>query len=141
MDLEAIVWALFLLSYLRAEPILPRRVSRAIGWLGELSYSMYLLHYLVAMIFQARQWYPHLSDNPNWNALGGGLLVLLPVTVAISLLTYGLVERPFLALRGVYLGPPLPLRLVSAGPAAGLDAASRSNPNDRDDLKRRIAKT
>lgn len=106
MDGEAVIWGFFLLTYLRAERILPRLLSRVLEGFGELSYSLYLLHFLVATIFQTHGWYPHLSKDLNWNALWGSLLVILPVTLGVSLLTYGLIERPFLALRGVYLGPP-----------------------------------
>ncbi len=75
---------------------------------GELGYSTYLLHYLVAVVFQTYGWYPHFAANPNWNAFLGSTLVLLPVTLVFSGFTYALIERPFLALRGRYLGEPFP---------------------------------
>jgi peptidoglycan/LPS O-acetylase OafA/YrhL len=77
---------------------------------------MYLLHYVVAVVFNAHGFFPRLSDNPNWNAFLASMLVLLPVTLVFSGLTYALIERPFLALRGEYLGEPFPRRVVDGEP-------------------------
>ncbi len=116
MDLEALVWGLFILSYMRVAWLWPRAISRALELVGELSYSMYLLHYVVAAVFNTNGFFPHLSDNPNWSAFLASTLVLLPVTLVFSGLTYALIERPFLALRGHYLGELLLRPAVDSEP-------------------------
>jgi len=108
LDLEGVVWAGFLLTYLHVARFLPRAVDRVLSLLGEVSYSTYLLHFLFATTFASYGSYPTFSANPSWNALWGTLLMIVPATLAMSALTYTFVERPFLGLRGQYLGEPFP---------------------------------
>src|ERR1700690_668597 len=80
LDLEALIWAFFLLSYVRVARLWPRAISRGLELLGEISYSMYLLHYVVAVDFESHGLFPRLAADPNYNALFASMLVLLPVT-------------------------------------------------------------
>ena len=67
-----------------------------------MSFSTYVLHNLVIAAYNARL--PPLATGagPVADALATGAL-LLPAVLALSAITYHLIERPFLALRGGYL--------------------------------------
>ncbi len=101
--LEGGVWALFLLSYLAVSPSIGRRVSAALAKVGELSFSMYLLHHSLTWFVVRRGW----VIDPGWGrptaAVLTTTLVALPIVLAVSALTYNAIEKPFLALRGRYV--------------------------------------
>jgi len=59
-------------------------------WLGTISYSIYLWHYPIL------QWVKAPLDGMN-AGLAGYLLAAVPLTIAVSALSYYAVERPFLA--------------------------------------------
>ena len=73
-------------------------------YLGELTYSIYLVHTLV----------PPLLRHDALSLLGGSNAMALGVTLALSVLLHHGVERPFLRLRA---------RLLAARPAARLEIA------------------
>jgi peptidoglycan/LPS O-acetylase OafA/YrhL len=66
-----------------------------LSWLGAVSYSVYLLHYVV--IYLARSWLVANQDGAWWQRLGlaAGYLAALLV---LSYACYRLVELPFQAL-------------------------------------------
>ena len=69
--------------------------GRVLGWLGLISYSLYLWHYPLLKFAQ----------HFNWNATGGGLAMLqniallVPAILIVSWLSQYFVERPFLVER------------------------------------------
>jgi peptidoglycan/LPS O-acetylase OafA/YrhL len=91
--MQAVLWAGFVLIYLRSE--LPIPFSRALATLGKYSYSMYVWHIAVLYALQSR--FPFLSPYTF------GLLVVLPATIALAAVSYHLIERPFLELRVRYV--------------------------------------
>ncbi|MDQ7909734.1 acyltransferase [Phytohabitans sp. ZYX-F-186] len=120
VDVEGGVWALVILTYAATcrGTSLP---SRVVAKVGETSYSIYLLHFLVVS---------YLADNgylielrwlsPIENALLTTAVIVVPVVLAISALTYQSVEQPFLRMRIKYLLPVPP-------PSHRLPPADRSD--------------
>ena len=112
---EAAMWAAFMWAYLgtrwRGPLALRTRVDTALAALGAMSFSIYVMHNLVISAYNARL--PLLSFfdllpgvyGPISHTLATGLVVVLPMVLAVSTLTYWLIERPFLSLRGPYLKP------------------------------------
>ncbi|MEV3992197.1 acyltransferase [Streptomyces sp. NPDC049837] len=104
---EGAVWALVVAVYVASV-----RQSRG-GWLsrgaarlGEVSFSVYLTHFMVLTVIGewGSRWFPG-GLPPVWCAFLVTLLVALPLTVAVSFVTYHAIELPFLRLRRPYLGP------------------------------------
>lgn len=77
--------------------------SRLLSRLGEISYSLYLTHFMVLTTLVARVDLPRLGGSPWRDALVWSLLVFLPLSVALATLTYSVVEKPFLELRRRYV--------------------------------------
>lgn len=105
LDVEGAVWALAILTYV-ATCRATNALSRATAKVGELSYSIYLLHFMLIFVINSQQWWvtvPGLSFKAN--ALLTTLVVLVPLVVACSMVTYYGVELPFLRMRMKYLLP------------------------------------
>jgi peptidoglycan/LPS O-acetylase OafA/YrhL len=102
---EALAWAPLLLTYTCFAERLPRWIGSPLAAFGTISYSIYLLHN-ACIAALPRLWYPQLSPDPNSHALLYVLYVVLPALIALSALSYYVVERPFLALRVSYLRQP-----------------------------------
>lgn len=69
-------------------------LSRALAWVGNFSYSLYLVHWPI-LVFTRSAW---LGDPP-----ASGMLVAVVLSVGLSWLLYHLVEEPFR--RGFYTAP------------------------------------
>jgi peptidoglycan/LPS O-acetylase OafA/YrhL len=103
---EAVVWGGFVLGYLFLAERLPGAVARVLASIGEVSFSMYLLH--VTVISVALRLGPMtFGYGPFGAALLNGFLIVLPGAVALSWVSYRVIERPFLSLRVRYLGDPV----------------------------------
>lgn len=81
-------------------------MDRLLASLGAISFSIYVMHNLVIAAFKAQL--PGLATGagPVADALATGALLVLPAVLAVAAVTYHLIERPFLALRGPYLADP-----------------------------------
>ncbi len=99
---EGAVWAAFVLGYVAWANDARRWWSRAVAWIGEISYSIYLLHFVVIWSLLRSGLVPVWSGRFVVDALLNTLLLALPITLAVSALSYRFVERPFLSLRGTY---------------------------------------
>jgi peptidoglycan/LPS O-acetylase OafA/YrhL len=103
--LEAAVWALFIGAYLNVADAIPARLSSSLCAIGALSFSIYMTHRIVIDTLIADGTLPH------WSPLRITILVALPITLGLSCLTYFVIEKPFLELRGSYRkatnAPPL----------------------------------
>ncbi len=95
---EAALWSLLIIAFINF-PISCPKLEKVLAKCGEVSYSMYLLHLLVILNFSDLKLLP----NPFMNALLISAIVILPVTMALSFLTYYLIEKPFLGFRKKYL--------------------------------------
>jgi peptidoglycan/LPS O-acetylase OafA/YrhL len=106
--LEGLFYGILTASYLslpvRGIPILGRMAA----WLGSVSYSIYLCHYIVTQAaFSAANSLGIRFGTPLQVVLfayGG----VLPAVVGFSALTYYVVELPFLRMRRPYLRGPSP---------------------------------
>ena len=103
--LEAVAWGTVVITYLQSAFSFGRWGSLALNRLGEVSYSIYVMHLIVLWALWGYVGGIRIADNPWWNALGHGVLFVLPATCAVSFVTYRLVERPFLRMRRRYLVP------------------------------------
>lgn len=106
VDLEGLVWALVIASYVAAFENRRGIVTRALARVGEVSFSIYLLHYavVVGVVTTAH----HLIVGTGGTICSGflsGVLVALPITVAIAFISYNAIEKPFLGLRVKYVLP------------------------------------
>jgi len=100
--IEGALWAAFVLGYVACANAASGLWSRALARIGEVSYSIYLLHFVVIWSL-LRLGLPHVfTGGFVVDALLNTALVALPITLAVSALSYAFVERPFLRLRGNY---------------------------------------
>lgn len=122
--LEGMAWGFVALAYLqcRAPAALERwgaPLGAVLAWLGTMSFSIYVWHYPIVMLhgqmpemgFLGRSWMVDLA------------VVILPAVIAVSALSFYVIERPFLALRGRYLGGAVPLPSPAPAPAQGYGPA------------------
>jgi peptidoglycan/LPS O-acetylase OafA/YrhL len=126
-SVDGFVWAFFLITYLPVSHFVPRPISRVIGFMGECSFSVYLLHFLVLTILIVSRYVIRFPTDTISGALLNVTLVLLPITYGLSALTYLVIEKPFLDLRRSYL-KELPVPAAEPQPAAGLAAAAPATP-------------
>jgi peptidoglycan/LPS O-acetylase OafA/YrhL len=128
---EGALWAVFLVAYLAvARTILPKIVQSGLTRFGVVSYSFYLLHFAVIYAAIHVGAFVRLTGSPYPDAIVTTLIVVLPVTLALSVLTYNTVEAPFLALRPQYIRRPLSLTAnQDAGPPFA--TATRAGLNSR----------
>jgi peptidoglycan/LPS O-acetylase OafA/YrhL len=103
---EGLVCAALLLTYLSFSAFVPSIVSRLLTAMGTVSYSTYLLHFpiLVALIHAKLVIrFPERTFDP---ALLNTVILLVPLTYAVSTITYLGIERPFFQFRRKYVGAP-----------------------------------
>ena len=87
--------------------------SRLLARLGVISYSLYLAHFMVLRILVAKVDLPRLGFSMWLDSLVWSVLVFVPLTVALSALTYSVVEKPFLELRKRYVTTPEEARVAA----------------------------
>lgn len=100
LTIEAILWSLVIYSYCTATFSINQRIDATLAYLGGLSFSMYLLHLPIYYILQ-RKLIP--MDTNITMHLVKVILVVIPVTIMVSAITYAYVEKPFLKLRVRYV--------------------------------------
>tara|TARA_B110000459_G_C16550681_1_gene466587 strand:- start:861 stop:1430 length:570 start_codon:yes stop_codon:yes gene_type:complete len=104
--IEGGMWAAFILGYLSFSRWVPKLVSAVLIKLGVISYSVYLLHFVLVDITIKQGWLVNVGpDNIIGSAYATSVLVILPLSLAVSIMTYHFIEKPFLKLRGVYRQP------------------------------------
>jgi peptidoglycan/LPS O-acetylase OafA/YrhL len=102
---EGLVWGLFALSYISVFHSANNLFSKVITKIGEMSFSLYLLHFTVLYILVDKGLYFSFGHGPFVNALLNTITLVLPITLVISVLTYNTIEKSFLGLRVRYLKP------------------------------------
>ncbi|MDI3387700.1 acyltransferase [Streptomyces sp. B-S-A8] len=130
IDVEGFVWALLVLTYV-ATVTSTCLASRALAKVGEMSFSLYLLHFLVITVFLARNRWIEPTGNPVWDAFFTTVLGVLPVSLAIAAVTFHGIERPFLRWRRPYLDPDKPRIAAQADGTRALPDAAPAEPAPR----------
>lgn len=100
---EGCLWAAFTLCYLRAAAALPKILATPLTRLGVISYSLYLVHFVVINICMRNGMFIRMTGTAYYDALLTTAFVALPIAIAISVLLYGTIERPFMQLRPRYV--------------------------------------
>jgi peptidoglycan/LPS O-acetylase OafA/YrhL len=108
---QGLMFAGFALLYLRSSFRLP--YASAFAYLGKISYSLYVWHTIVFLAAVKLR----LNFLPAYEM---GLLVIFPASFLLSVLSYYLIERPFLSMRVVYVRQEQ--RVEHGLPADPLDA-------------------
>jgi peptidoglycan/LPS O-acetylase OafA/YrhL len=103
VDVEAVVWAGVIVTYVSTARFVQGRMSTAAAWLGERSYGMYLLHMPLIFLLSMRGWGVSLGRGVVVDATATALLVVLPAVTVLATLSFASVERPFLSLRRRYV--------------------------------------
>jgi peptidoglycan/LPS O-acetylase OafA/YrhL len=106
---EGVVWGAIIFCYIKSSIPFPKYISKAIIFVGTISYSFYLIHFVIITALINREVCVQLSDNSNINSLLTTFFFALPITILVSTLTYTFVEKPFLNLRLKYLQGNTPL--------------------------------
>lgn len=105
VDVEGLGWAAVVVTYVATSKS-TGRISTLFAKLGERSYSMYLIHFMVIWILlSCGAWITIPGLPPAYDAMITTALYVLPVVIGISMLTYSGVEVPFLKMRIKYLRP------------------------------------
>jgi peptidoglycan/LPS O-acetylase OafA/YrhL len=97
--LEAVLWASLLLAYLAVRLPWPKWVDSTLAYGGTLSFSLYMWHPTVLNLFERFYGMP-----PQRTALFVVLhiMAVTATTVLVSVLSYNVIERPFLDIRRSY---------------------------------------
>ncbi|MDU8361888.1 acyltransferase [Pseudomonas syringae group sp. J309-1] len=101
---EGTAYALFIVSYVGTKNMIPSFISTAVTKIGEFSFSIYLLHFPIVLIFASKtalQWHP--TAYPRIDLALTICLLTIPCILLVSATTYNVIERPFLSRRKKYI--------------------------------------
>jgi len=105
--IEGLLWAFFIFSYLLVSRYIPRFMSRTLSGIGQISYSIYLIHFIIVHnVIQHNFLFNFSSSNLLISAFLNTILIILPMTLMISFITYTYIEKPFLNMRLKYIKSP-----------------------------------
>jgi peptidoglycan/LPS O-acetylase OafA/YrhL len=112
----------FFVAVLQAAPLFTPLATRPLRFLGEISYSVYLIHGFI--IWAVSRWivglsaYAALGPTGLWTAITGAALA----TVVIAAFTFRFIERPFMGLR------PVSRQRIGFGSSGLVRVAQRPGP-------------
>lgn len=113
---ESLVCLLVVLAYLAVAPKLWLPLKRLFAFFGDMSFSTYICHFMIVglvigdpldrermpgLMLPFHQWFPGIP--PMLDATLNTLLLAFPAAIALSLLFFNGVERPFMRLRTRYV--------------------------------------
>ncbi|GEM_PF-275930 len=130
---ESLVCLMLVLTYLAVAAKLWEPLKRGFAFLGDMSFSTYICHFMVVglvlgdplerehmpgFMLPFHQWWPGIP--PMLDATLNTLLLAFPAAIALSVLFFNAVERPFMRLRTRYVSdPPAPEPSPIQTPSAG----------------------
>jgi peptidoglycan/LPS O-acetylase OafA/YrhL len=115
---EALAWGAVAVAYLTLAHDARGRLSRAAARLGETTYSVYLLHFVIGYGVWQAGWVVPVPGGVLGRALATALLVSLPLSLAVARLSYRVVELPFMRRRVRYLDVAAGRRSAASVPVA-----------------------
>ncbi|MFJ3367858.1 acyltransferase family protein [Pseudomonas sp. NPDC086251] len=95
--IEALAWAGLALAYLQQRWQMPRILDSVLCYLGGISFSMYAWHFPIVQIFG--RFTADLEVSWYWLFL----FAVLPTIIAVSSLSYYIIEKPFFGFRTSYV--------------------------------------
>lgn len=102
-DIEAIMWAMFIWSYLSFAQTFRFPGKRFLQLFGLVSYPIYLVHIAIITLTINNGLFLTLTGNPHHDALLTTLIVIIPLSVGIGTLLHHVIEKPFLSFRPKYV--------------------------------------
>jgi peptidoglycan/LPS O-acetylase OafA/YrhL len=103
-SIEAVMWAAIIVGYSNARFRIPESIDVSLARLGQLSFSMYCMHYVVIPFTNSHFAKLGVADSFSEVILQTALLTI-PAIVLFSILTYGVIEKPFFTLKHKYANP------------------------------------
>lgn len=105
--IEGACYAALLLGWVIASRHWQGPISAFFAYIGAISYSSYLIHFavLLAVLQLTGRVGLVFSDDPFTHKLLMGLLLVYPLTLLLSVISYELLEKPFFRRRLNYLKP------------------------------------
>ncbi len=100
---EGGIWAACIISYVSFGEKMPKKLSKLMALVGKISYSVYLLHFAIIFLVKRTIGVPNIIEQTQVNALFLSILLILPITLLMSYLTYSVIEKPFLECRKKYI--------------------------------------
>ncbi len=128
--LEGIIFAAFIVGYQSPMLHIPRFADRLLARGGELTFSIYLLQAPIAEALARSGLLPHISRSTTVTTLFCAFVIMLPLTVLVSKLTFLYIEKPFMDLRVAYFKRPdiEPVRREQGAPPPPVEVESASWP-------------
>ena len=105
MTLEGAIWALVIACYLRVAENLPRWTSVILEKVGEMSFSIYMLHIAVIWLFVRHNPWIRSGAGVGVDLLTNFFILVLPSVLLVASVSFHAFEKPFLNLRVRYLQP------------------------------------
>ncbi|OYW54770.1 MAG: hypothetical protein B7Y80_11395 [Hyphomicrobium sp. 32-62-53] len=105
--LQGMAFGAVIVGYEQARFQLPRAADRALAKVGEVSYSIYLLHFIFYPTI-VKQLVNAGVDMTSFAIALAVAALTFPLIVCVAMLSYRFIEQPFLKLRGTYERKPSP---------------------------------
>jgi peptidoglycan/LPS O-acetylase OafA/YrhL len=102
--IEGLIFAGLIVAYVSTPMFWPKAVDWSLRKVGELSFSIYLLHTpLIYALAKRPQFLLRFTGDDFLNGVISAVLLVLPALLVFSHVTYHVIEKPFLSMRVRYL--------------------------------------
>jgi peptidoglycan/LPS O-acetylase OafA/YrhL len=102
---EGAIWGYVALSYVSCRIPLPAVLDQSLAQLGEMSFSIYVMHDFAVVWTLRNARSLSLTGRPSVDAALTGIFIALPLAVAFAWCTYNLIEKQFFIYRRQYVEP------------------------------------
>lgn len=103
MTIEGAAWFILIGLYLRVADSVPRFIANALEQMGEISFSIYMLHISVIWVVCTKNLWIRLGYGINVDLTFNFLILIFPCIIILAKVSYNAFEKPFLLLRTQYL--------------------------------------